>query len=538
MRTLTLTALITTMIAGSTQAMQIRHRDAPPSLLGQQVRSAVAQALADARASLAAAGPSMFGVSQSLQRPGRALRQLRGNMAWRGVGPSLRIGPRIFEQNPPVAWNPQDPADSVYRAARQALNRSDYTRASTLFEQIRSRYPRSGYTPDAFYWEAYAKYRLGGSGNLRRAVSLLDEQADRHPDAATRGDGSALLTRVLGELARQGDEDASRRIDVAALGAVAPTSPRSPRQPRVTTGRADGCRDSDDGVQSAALNALLQMDSERAVPILRRVLARRDAGSACLRRRAVFMLSQQETPETGAMLLNVAKTDPDPEVRSQAVFWLSEVEGDAAVEALVSILGTNTDRDLQERAVFALSQHESPRADSALRAYASRTDTPKETREKAVFWLGQSETAENATFLQDLFGRTRDANLKERILFSVSQIDRPESGRWLVSVAKNTSESTEVRKKALFWAGQADALSATDLSGLYATMTNRDLKEHLIFVLAQADGKAALDELIKIARTERDSELQKKAIFWLSQSDDPRVADVLAEFLDVQTRRP
>ncbi len=294
----------------------------------------------------------------------------------------------------------------------------------------------------------------------------------------------------------------------------------------------------DNGVQSAALNAVLQMDADRAVPLLKRVLERQDPESACLRRRAVFMLSQHETAETSGLLVQLAKTDPDPEVRHQAVFWLSQVTGPEAVSALRDILATSTDRELQEKAIFALSQHEGPTASQALRTYAGRTDVPDELRSNAVFWLGQQGSAENAAFLRELFGRATDRELKNRILFSVSQMESAESGRWLVEVAKDTRQPTEIRKQALFWAGQSDALTTADLKGLYSSMPDRELKEHLIFVLSQQDGPAAVDELIAIVRTEPDAELKKKAIFWLAQSDDPRVAEVLANLLAAPTRRP
>jgi hypothetical protein len=40
-----------------------------------------------------------------------------------------------------------------------------------------------------------------------------------------------------------------------------------------------------------------------------------------------------------------------------------------------------------------------------------------------------------------------------------------------------------------------------------------------------------VDKLFEIARTETDKELQKKAIFWLGQSDDPRVPAFLERLL-------
>ena len=146
----------------------------------------------------------------------------------------------------------------------------------------------------------------------------------------------------------------------------------------------------------AALNALQQMDEAKARPILRRVLARRDAASACLRRKAVFLVAQQNEPGTEDLLLESVRTDPDPEVQQQAVFWLSQVGTDRAVVALDSILRFSKDPEIQDKAVFALSQHNSPKAQQALRTYAERAEVPDAVKEKAIFWLGQNREPENA----------------------------------------------------------------------------------------------------------------------------------------------
>jgi HEAT repeat protein len=92
-------------------------------------------------------------------------------------------------------------------------------------------------------------------------------------------------------------------------------------------------------------------------------------------------------------------------------------------------------------------------------------------------------------------------------------------------------EPVEQRKKALFWAGQKGA-DLAQLATLYDRMQNRELKEQLIFVYSQRHEAAALDALIKIAKTEPDRELRKKAIFWLGQSHDPRAAQVLLEIIN------
>ena len=58
------------------------------------------------------------------------------------------------------------------------------------------------------------------------------------------------------------------------------------------------------------------------------------------------------------------------------------------------------------------------------------------------------------------------------------------------------------------------------------------MKEQLIFVYSQRHESDAVDALMEIARTETDRDLRKKAIFWLSQSHDPRVAQFLLDIIN------
>jgi TolA-binding protein len=445
-----------------------------------------------------------------------------------------------------------DPADSIYRVARASLNRGRYRDAGNQFRELRRRYPQSGYAANSMYWEAFALYREGGLERLRRAASVLDEQRQKYPEASTAGDASTLAVRVRGELARLGDNDAAAAIAEDASGAVAapaaPATPATPmgvptvRPPRTRAPVAEpayrvrlrdrDCGDDESDMKVAALNALLQMDADRAVPILKQVLARRDSGSVCLRRKAVFLVSQKQTDATEDILLDAARNDPDPEVKQQAVFWLSQVGTEKAVAALDSILSRSNDPSLQEKAIFALSQHRGGRAAAALRAYVERKDAPEEMREKAVFWLGQSNDAENPAFLRSVYSRTGNDALKQKILFALAQSRGRENQQFLLDVARNRSETIEVRKQALFWAGQSGTVNTADLTSLYATMPDREMREQIIFVLSQRNNDpAAMDKLIDIARKDPDAELRKRALFWVGQSKDPRATQLLQDIL-------
>ncbi len=457
-------------------------------------------------------------------------------------GRELELDEHARVHRPPAGWDQQDPGDSLYRAARRAFNRSDYVTAADLYVQLTKRYPRSSYAGDAHYWAAFALFRTGDADNLKQARTLLDTQARSYAQAGTRRDAEQLKARIKTALAQQGDQDASIWVRDHAAPPRAPATPRAPTAAAAPTPPTEASapaprgscpsEDDDDDVRIAALNGLLQMDAENAVPILKRVLAKRDACSAALRRKAVFLISQKRSDETENTLLDVAQHDPDSEVRQQAVFWLSQVPTERAVSMLDSILRTTTDEELQDKAIFALSQQHSPRAGAILRAYAERADAPTEARQKAIFWLGQQRSPENAAFLRGLFAKLTDEELKDKVIFSLSQMGGAENLRWLMDIAMNEREDIEVRKKALFWAGQSNGTDLTQLTGLYDRMQNHEMKEQLIFVYSQRHEAAALDKLIDIARHETDRELRKKALFWIGQSHDPRAARFLEEIIN------
>ena len=443
----------------------------------------------------------------------------------------------------PALQDEQDPTDSLRGAARRAFNRGDYTSAAKLYGDLTRRYPDATRAGDALYWAAFALYK---NDNLDHARAILVTQQERYPRAATLRDGDALLARIQGVLATQGDEEAHRWVLVHAQPPQPPRPPGPPQppkpprppqspQPPQPEGPAGvrGCPDEndEDDVRIAALNGLLQMDATNALPILRKVLAKRDACSAGLRRKAVFIVSQKHGAETEDILLDVARNDPDSEVRLQGVFWLSQVGSDRAVTALDSILRTTTDPELREKALFSLSQIHNDRAAQILRDYATNERAPEEAREKAIFWLGQQHSQENAAFLRGLYAKLASEELKEKVIFSLSQMGGADNGRWLMDIALNEREPVEMRKKALFWVGQSGG-NLDQLTGLYDRMQNRDMKEQLIFVYSQRHEAAALDQLIRIAKTEQDKELRKKAIFWLGQSHDPRAAQVLLEIIN------
>jgi HEAT repeat protein len=417
---------------------------------------------------------------------------------------------RAQEAEAAMAWLQEDPGAGEYRSAREALNARRYMEAAERFARMRESFPESGYVPDSYYYQAFAMYREQSRESFRAAMALLERQRELHPRASTRADADELRVRIEAALAQRGDAGAAAAIAEQA---------------------AQPCGEEQE-VRLAALSALLNMNAERAVPILQEVLRNRDSCSVELRRRAVFLISQHMTDESVDILVDLAHTnpDPDPEVREQAVFWLSQVQSEAALDALLGILGETNDEALQERAIFAISQHGGERAIGVLRQFAERPDAPSHLRENAIFWIGQGGP-EGAQFLQQLYASLEDPELKERTVFGIAQSGTAEARAWLMERAMDSEESLEVRKNALFWAGQTGGIQSSELEELYGSVTDMEMKEQVIFVASQAEGSAAVDFLMDVARDEQDAELRQRAIFWLGQSDDERVAEFLLSLI-------
>jgi HEAT repeat protein len=53
-----------------------------------------------------------------------------------------------------------------------------------------------------------------------------------------------------------------------------------------------------------------------------------------------------------------------------------------------------------------------------------------------------------------------------------------------------------------------------------------------VFVLSQRQDEAALNELMRIAREDSDRRMRARALFWLGQKDDPRVAKLIGDRLE------
>ena len=149
--------------------------------------------------------------------------------------------------------------------------------------------------------------------------------------------------------------------------------------------------------------------------------------------------------------------------------------------------------------------------------------------------LGQVPAARAVEYLLSLAANQREDVGKEAI-FPATLADSVRVWPALLRIARDRTIAGETRRSAVFWVSQAAGEAAT--LGLDSLVSDehgdRDVREQAVFALSQRPKEEGVPVLIRVARTNRDPEIRKKALFWLGQSEDPRA---LALFEEILTKR-
>ena len=360
------------------------------------------------------------------------------------------------------AFARQAPDDSLYRMAREALNRGEYHRAAELFAQFESANPSSRYVAASMYWRAFARYRAGREDDLRTAVKVLDEQRRRFPEAGDDADVRVLFTRVMGALAARGDTDAVRRLREGADQG---------------DGQSDQpCDREEMDVRAEALSALAGTDPGSVSGVITRVLADRDECSEPLRRRAIYLLGKTDDAAAQQALLDAAQNDPSVRVRSDAIARLAQLPGDRQVPLLTQLMAGSNDENTQLAVVDGLRRSEDPAAHRELRRIIERDDLSERVRVGALRSLvrgswtpfagtvtagpqiagpvkgrgeGPAVSADDADYLKGLYGRVQAGSIKFAIVETMARYGGDGGDAWLMTLARDPSQDTRFRSAAL-----------------------------------------------------------------------------------------
>lgn len=124
-----------------------------------------------------------------------------------------------------------------------------------------------------------------------------------------------------------------------------------------------------------------------------------------------------------------------------------------------------------------------------------------------------------------------DPEFRKKLTFDFSVNRDPAAVDDLIRMAKSDAD-TRVREQAIFWVGQKASKKAVAL--LKDTVENDpevEVKKKAVFALSQLPRDQAVPELLHVAQTNPDAAVRKDAIFWLGQTHDPRALAYFEQIL-------
>lgn len=237
-------------------------------------------------------------------------------------------------------------------------------------------------------------------------------------------------------------------------------------------------------------------------------------------------------------ILGVARDESDNiEVRRAAIRALANLAHGAGIAPLTAL--TSQSAWLAKESMSALASSGDPRAREFLRTAVKRGDPgsgpgqalSEDALAVAIRALGQQyATPQDAALLRSIYPKLQSERTRDAVFQAVSEVGGADNVRWLVDLARNESEITAQRRKAIDQAARAGA-PVGDLVKLYDAVSDYALKEALVNVFARSGEKAALDKLISIVGGETNVNVRRRAISALASSDDPRAKEALKDIV-------
>jgi len=371
-----------------------------------------------------------------------------------------------------AAMAPADRAlQALYWEGHDALQKADWNLAIERFraleERLRAAEPQS--TDAALYWQAYALAQANRAAEARSAVERLQRE---FPDSRWKGDAAAILR-----------------------GSARAATPARAAAPAADTELAE-----------AALEGLLSAPPERALPLLRKVLASNHPDK--LKKRALFVLSQLDS-DAALQAVRETVTSGSPELRDEAVQMLGISGSPAALDGLDEIYSSQPALRKQVLRAWLV-------ADAEERVLAAaRTESDPKLRMEAVQILG-AMGADDA--LQALYADSSDARVREAVIdaYGVAGAVEP------LEKAAASDPDPEVREQALHALGVAGA--GDSLLRLYRATSDDELRAAALQgLLVSGDSEAVLE----IYRGAKDNREKAAALRTLTLMDDDAAIDAI-----------
>ena len=224
---------------------------------------------------------------------------------------------------------------------------------------------------------------------------------------------------------------------------------------------------------------------------------------------------------------NVApESESDEDLKLMAINGLMQSDPERAIPLLENLLKGAQSPKLKERALFVLAQSSVPKAQQLLEQVARGGGNP-DLQVKAINYVGVARRKQggggNGQLLSEIYASTNDANVKRAILNAYMANRDTEH---LLQVAK-TEKAPEFRLDAIRYLASRRRLGDA-LVAIYGSDQDKQVKQTIVETLfAHSNAKALVD----LARNEKDPEMKKTIVRFLSTMKGKEATDYLMEIL-------
>ena len=281
---------------------------------------------------------------------------------------------------------------------------------------------------------------------------------------------------------------------------------------------AGGPLSEDEELKAIAIDSLMESDSERAIPLVDKILQNQQA-SVRLRMRALQALGRNNSTKARDIVLRVGKDGSNPDLQSRAIQILGSRESGQNRQQLSEIYASASTPDAKRQILRSWAGMGAK--DQIVNV--AKSDPNPEIRAAAVNQLGGMRA--NAE-LGALYTSESSTEVRERILRALGG-----AGDWqrLLEIAK-TEKNEDLRNRAIQSAGSTRMPGVADaLTAMYTSSADASTRSAILRALSN-QGNAK--QLIAVARKETDPELKRSALQHLSRMKGDEVASYLMELLN------
>lgn len=366
--------------------------------------------------------------------------------------------------------------EDIYEQAMELIDEEDWSEALRPLNKLVSLNTR---LDAALYWTGYT---YGKMNRTASALSTLARLQKEFPTSRWAKEAKALEMEVRGKSGQVPRPDQEDDLDLKLM----------------------------------AVSALAQSDPVEAMPMLSKILTSPSA-SRKVRERSLFVLAQMGTDQASNAIAEVAKGGTSPELQRQAIKYLGVFGGPGNRKILSDVYTTTSDNSLRREILksFMVS------GDKVWVLSAAKTEKDPALRSEAVRLLG---VMGGSSELSQMYPSAVSTDEKKAILHALFLSGAIEP----MATAARGEKDKEARLAAVRNLGLMGRNSEKFLLEMYRSEADFGVKKEVLNAFFLQGNST---RLVEIARAEKDPQLRKEAVHWLSLTNSKESRDFMLELL-------